>query len=92
MKYASTQIPIHEELTHTEESQMLPIAKMQLDLMFRALKMLESEGVFNKYLIDENDLNHIKEEIKQILNDNKESQTLNSIWMNYTGANAVSGA
>ena len=92
MKNAATQKSQLEETKEIEESHMLPVAKMQLDLLIRALKMIESEGVLNKSLIDEKDLIPIKEEIKLILNENRESQKLNSIWMNYSGASGVSGA
>jgi len=57
----------------------------------KAVNLLEEEGFLNKYLFDEKDIMKIKAEIMDILLSNKSQDSLNSIWMNYSGATSVGG-
>ena len=91
MKNEATQKSDKEESKEKAEPQIKTLAKFQLNLLIRALKMIESEGVLNKFLFDESDLITIKDEIKDLLHVNRDSLKMNSIWMNYSGSSSVGG-
>lgn len=92
VKTVSTQMPdLEEESEDINREGVLSIAETQLNLLIRALKMIQAEGVLNRYMFDESDLNRLKEEIKELLQISHETTKLSSIWMNYTGASSLGG-
>ena len=63
LKNAFTQKPDYTETNDKDNNSAVTMAETQLNMLISALKQIQAEGVLNRYLFDESDLERIKEEI-----------------------------